>query len=511
MYGEGPALTAEQALARYLGGQTAGTFTGNNGQVTLAQFRALFPNATKEEIARYSRIHQAYVQGTSGTGGVGNSLGKAAEFELDHVGNIFEGLVDEPGRLVFGFDPIGTEIGNAVTGSNYDPLVNQMGGATSEQIAAYEAQHGLNSAGGAQGLHDAAAGTAAVITAGTLANGGLTGGQGGGPTSIYQGGYNGNFVSGAAPGAESGALAGMDAATANALLEEIVVTGVVPAGLTSADVAALGAIAAGAGGVAAAAGAGGGGAPTNYGDYGGWQPNTDPVGSVGSGIGSGGNTGDLVLSGGAGNGLPEWMSGFGGGGGSMWEDLIPLAGQLLGSWMEGRGADKASEAQIKAALAAIAEQRRQYDTSRADQMPWLEAGRAALARLTDPNAFTTSPGYEFVRREGNRDIGNSFAARGGALSGNALRALDNYNTGLASQEYNNWFNQNASIAGIGQASAQNLGALGQSNANNVSNLLTNQGNARASGILGQTDAYTNGLNQLGQWYGNYRRSRQGGF
>ena len=96
-------------------------------------------------------------------------------------------------------------------------------------------------------------------------------------------------------------------------------------------------------------------------------------------------------------------------------------------------------------------------------------------------------------------------------SNTTLRALDQYNTNLASQEYNNWFNQQASLAGIGQASAQNLGALGQNNANMASNILQNQGNARASGILGQTDAYVNGLNQVGQWYGNYRRSRQGAY
>lgn len=246
--------------------------------------------------------------------------------------------------------------------------------------------------------------------------------------------------------------------------------------------------------------------PTDYGDYGGWQSNSDPLGSFGNGIGSGSNAGDLVLNGGAGTtGL------FGGAGGSVWDDLIPLAGQLFGSWMQGRGSDKAADAMARAAALGIAENRRQYDTSRADQKPWLDAGTAALGRLQDPAAFTKSPGYEFVRREGNRDINNSFAARGGALSGNALRALDQYNTGLASQEYNNWFNQNASLAGVGQASAQNLAGLGANSAANVSNLLTNQGNARASGILGQTDAYTNGLNQLGQWYGNYRRSREGAY
>jgi hypothetical protein len=112
-----------------------------------------------------------------GTGGVGNSLVKAGEFELDHVGNIFEGLADQPERLIFGFDPlVGQRASNYVSGRNEDPLVNQMGGATSQQIADYEAKHGLNSAGGAQGLHNAAAGTAGIVAAGTLANGGFGGG-----------------------------------------------------------------------------------------------------------------------------------------------------------------------------------------------------------------------------------------------------------------------------------------------------------------------------------------------
>lgn len=118
----------------------------------------------------------------SGTGGVGQSLANAGKFELDHVGNILEGLTD-PTRI-FGIDPLTTKFGNAVFGTNNEPLVNQMGGATSQQIRDYEAKHGTNSAGAAQGLHNAAAGTTAVIAAGTLANGGLTGGQGGSSSAL---------------------------------------------------------------------------------------------------------------------------------------------------------------------------------------------------------------------------------------------------------------------------------------------------------------------------------------
>jgi hypothetical protein len=194
--------------------------------------------------------------------------------------------------------------------------------------------------------------------------------------------------------------------------------------------------------------------------------------------------------------------------GNLWQDLLPIAAQLGGSWLQSQGARDAARASAAGDAAAIAEQRRQFDLTRADQMPWLTSGVSALGRLNDPTAFTQSPGYQFVRGETLRDTNNQFAARGGALSGNAQRALQDRAGNLASLEYNNWFNQQSNLAGLGQSSAQSLGGLGQNNANNVSNLLSQQGNARASGIVDSTNAWTNGLNQAGQWYGNWLRNRQ---
>ena len=229
LYGEGPQLNDEQALA-YI--QNINRDAWSRGALPVEQWQKYHPNATPEELKAYQKLVKAYKQNTSGTGGVGNSLHNAATFELDHIGNIFEGLTD-PTRI-FGIDPLTTKLGNAVFGTNNDPLVNQMGGATSKEIRDYEAKHGTNSAGGAQGLHNAAAGTAAVIAAGTLANGGLTGGQGGGaPTQLYQGGYNGNFATQTVgmPAAEGGAAAGTGGAAASSgALPEIVVSASAPTG-----------------------------------------------------------------------------------------------------------------------------------------------------------------------------------------------------------------------------------------------------------------------------------------
>lgn len=108
---------------------------------------------------------------------------------------------------------------------------------------------------------------------------------------------------------------------------------------------------------------------------------------------------------------------------------------------------------------------------------------------TDPNAdFFASPDYQFRRDEGGRDIQQQFAARGGAQSGNALRALSEFNSNLASGEFGNRFNRLAALAGIGQTA----NAQGATNAINtgrgVAAGLQDAGSARASGVLGSGQA-----------------------
>lgn len=145
----------------------------------------------------------------------------------------------------------------------------------------------------------------------------------------------------------------------------------------------------------------------------------------------------------------------------------------------------------------------------------MEQGRNALSRLADPQAnFTTSPGYDWRRTEGQRGVGSSFAARGGATSGNALRALTELNQNMASNEYGNWWNQQAGLAGVGQSATNAVGALGQNNANSISGLLGGIGDARGSGYLSQAGslntALNNGLNAYLLMRGGYFGGGGGG-
>lgn len=142
--------------------------------------------------------------------------------------------------------------------------------------------------------------------------------------------------------------------------------------------------------------------------------------------------------------------------------------------------------------------------------------------LTEQN----DPGYQARLNLGLQALQRSAAAQGGVLSGGELKDLNSYAQDYASNEYNNvynraynnyatnynqyeqnqtnQFNRLASIAGIGQTSANQLGMLGQSAADNISktNLTTGElqgndalyaGNARGSGYINQANALNYGI------------------
>lgn len=184
-------------------------------------------------------------------------------------------------------------------------------------------------------------------------------------------------------------------------------------------------------------------------------------------------------------------------------------------------ANKSDKAQQKGGDAAIAEQRRQYDQTREDQLPWLQAGGNALTQMQKLNAgdfsgFTDSPDYRFAYDQGMQALDRSAAARGGLFSGGQQADLMKFGQGLATQNYGNYYNRLASMAGVGQTAATNLGQFGQSMANNIGNAQMANANARAStygaygqGLAGLAGAFNYGYQQnranngnTGWYFGN---------
>lgn len=188
-------------------------------------------------------------------------------------------------------------------------------------------------------------------------------------------------------------------------------------------------------------------------------------------------------------------------------------------------ADKVAAASQSSNDASVNEARRQYDQTRADYQPFRDLGVGATTRLNaaangDFSSFQASPSYDFTRQEGQRDLGNSFAAKGGAASGNALRALSQYNQNLASGEYNNWFNQNLGLANIGASGTSGTAQAGANatnqivgantaNVNALSNSYFNGANARASGVTGAANSINSGIGNYIYYKNTFGKSANG--
>ena len=178
----------------------------------------------------------------------------------------------------------------------------------------------------------------------------------------------------------------------------------------------------------------------------------------------------------------------------------------MGSIFEGifggdDSATQAADVQAQSIQQAIDEQRRQFDTTQERLTPFLEAGTAALQReqqllgLLGPeqrqvalDQLVQSPGQKFLQDRAEQTLLRNAAAIGGLGGGRVREALQEQAIGFGQQDLGNELNRLASLRGGGQAVGVNLGQLGQSQTSNISNLLTQQGQARASGILGEQQA-----------------------
>ncbi|WP_180186565.1 hypothetical protein [Acinetobacter sp. YH01008] len=199
--------------------------------------------------------------------------------------------------------------------------------------------------------------------------------------------------------------------------------------------------------------------------------------------------------------------------------IIGGGAAIAGGAMASSASKKAAKTQAASADQASAIQQANFEQTREDLMPYNQAGVNAIGKLAgfDPSAyqgsgfnyngssspytsrlpnanvhsnydgpeynvgqfnFEESPGYQYRKQQGMDGIQSSAAAQGGLLSGATLKALNNHNSNLASQEYATAHNQYLQNEGLNQNQAQ-LGFnqyLGQAGLqqNNFNNALQNE-------------------------------------
>jgi len=205
---------------------------------------------------------------------------------------------------------------------------------------------------------------------------------------------------------------------------------------------------------------------------------------------------------------------------------------VVGGVMASSAAGKAAKAQRDAANQAAQLEREQYYDQVNRQEPFRQAGLKTTDELMrqfglggdaasqgygnmlkdfSAQDFQTDPGYAFRLSEGLKGLDRQAAARGGMISGAALKAAQRYGQDVASNEYQNAYNrynQNRSqryqmltgqqTAGANATNAQNAASANYANA--AGDAYMQAGNARASGYVGQGNAMSQAAGSIGNYF-----------
>lgn len=184
-----------------------------------------------------------------------------------------------------------------------------------------------------------------------------------------------------------------------------------------------------------------------------------------------------------------------------------VAGAAISSSAAGNAADKA--AQASAANNAL--QRQIYQQNTANLQPWMTRGNAAGAQQSallglggDANAaknafnkFTGSDGYQFRLGQGLTAVNNNYATMGALNSGAALKALNDYAQGQASNEFGRYMGYLDNLDQRGMAAGSAIAGVGQNYANAVSSNNNNAAGAAGNAAIASGNAWSNALGSVG--------------
>ena len=209
---------------------------------------------------------------------------------------------------------------------------------------------------------------------------------------------------------------------------------------------------------------------------------------------------------------------------------LSAAGGVASALIGSNAATTAAQEQEQATQQAIAEQQREFNTEQQNAAPFVQAGQTSISQImaglqngtfgpgSTPN-FTPptlaqaqqTPGYEFTQQQGDKGVLEGAAATGGAISGGALKSLDQYNTNLANTTYSTIYNQALSTYGtnlanqqqqfnqlavpaqIGSGATAAVNSTGSQTSSSIAQLLQSLGTSQAAGTVGSANAITSGI------------------
>ena len=213
---------------------------------------------------------------------------------------------------------------------------------------------------------------------------------------------------------------------------------------------------------------------------------------------------------------------------------ITAGASLLGGAAAARGASQAAETQAAAADRTAALQKEMFDLQMKGQEPFRQAGLTGQNRLMEllglggdtgaagygkygrdfaMSDYQADPGYAFRLGEGQKALDRQAAARGGLISGGALKAATRYGQDMGSQEYQNAFNRYqtsranqlqplGNLMSMGQSAASNQGTAAGNYGTNAGQAYMAGGQAMGAGQLGFGNTINNMLGTMASSYQN---------
>lgn len=202
-----------------------------------------------------------------------------------------------------------------------------------------------------------------------------------------------------------------------------------------------------------------------------------------------------------------------------------VVGSVASGYMASQGAKSAAKIQADATARAQGQLLETGERAADVYNPYVNKGVTALNKMSEDPYFTQqftnqdlnanlAPGYDFRLRQGQQANLMASNVTGGAVSGNALRSLQDYTQNFASGEYSNAFNQFQTQRGNIFSNLRDIanfgltGTTGQANAmlgtgTNIASLTAASGNAQAASQIAQGNIYANtaqGVANAGTYY-----------
>jgi hypothetical protein len=196
-----------------------------------------------------------------------------------------------------------------------------------------------------------------------------------------------------------------------------------------------------------------------------------------------------------------------------------VGGAVIGGYMTSQAAKSAAQTQADAAARAQGQLLASGERAADVYNPYVNKGVTALNKMAEDPYFTQqftnkdlnaylAPGYDFRLRQGQQANLMANNVSGGAVGGNALKALQDYSQNFASGEYGTAFNQFQAQRSNIYSNLQNIanmgltGSTGQANAmigtgTNIANLTSAGGNAQAASQIAQGNIYGGVANTAG--------------